>query len=205
MNNPRKVLDMGFTKEQFPDCTHICLFYDQENQRQRIVTEYMAAGLKHGEVVRYFTDVTTPEKIRSWLAEIGVEVSQALEKGAFTIANAETTYCPNGYFDPKDMIARLVPAYDRAKQAGYSGVRSCGEMTWIYKGLPGSTRVLEYEVLLNSITADFPHIGMCMYDVNQFDGATLFKVLQVHPYMVAGGHVVRNPYYIRPDEYQAQA
>ena len=42
---------------------------------------------------------------------------------------------------------------------------------------------------------------MCQYDARLFDGATLFKVLQIHPFMVAQGQVVRNPYYLRPEEF----
>jgi hypothetical protein len=42
---------------------------------------------------------------------------------------------------------------------------------------------------------------MCQYDARRFDGATLFKVLQVHPYMVAQGQIVRNPFYLKPEEF----
>jgi hypothetical protein len=44
---------------------------------------------------------------------------------------------------------------------------------------------------------------MCQYDARRFDGATLYKVLQVHPYMVAQGQLVQNPYYVKPDEFLA--
>jgi hypothetical protein len=45
---------------------------------------------------------------------------------------------------------------------------------------------------------------MCLYDARLFDGATLFKVLQVHPYMIARGQIVRNPFYVRPEEFQEE-
>jgi hypothetical protein len=32
----------------------------------------------------------------------------------------------------------------------------------------------------------------------------LFKVLQIHPYMIAQGQVVRNPFYIKPEEFLAK-
>jgi hypothetical protein len=201
MNDLRKEVDLGFTKERFSDCSHICLIFDGESQRQKIVSEFMAAGLKQGELIRYFTDVTEPEEIQSWLVEMGVELPKVQASGAFTISKAENAYCPNGQFDPQKMINGLIPRYETARNAGYSGVRSCGEMTWALKGYPGSERLLEYEVLLNTISVNYPHIGMCMYDANSFDGATLFKVLQVHPYMVAQGQIIRNPYYIRPEEF----
>jgi hypothetical protein len=203
MNESKQGILLGFTQERFPESSHICLIYENEDQRRKVVAEYLAAGIRQGEVVRYFTDVTTPETVRSWLVEIGVEVPEAEEKGSFTIARADNAYCPNGRFEPQAMIDGCVHRYDLAQQAGYRGVRSAGEMTWIFKGLPGADRLLEYEALLNTVTAAFPHSGMCQYDARVFDGATLFKVLQIHPYMIAQGQVVRNPYYLPPQEFLA--
>jgi len=192
---------MGLTGEHFPESCHICLIYESEEQRQKIIAEYIAAGLGQGEVVRYFTDRTTPETIRSWLVDSGVEISEAEKNGSFTISKAEIAYYPDGKFEPQKMIERSVNRYDQAKMAGYTGSRACGEMTWALNNIPGSDSLLEYEVLLNTNTSAFPHTGMCQYDARLFDGATLFKVLQVHPYMIAHGQIVRNPFYTRPEEF----
>jgi hypothetical protein len=192
---------MGFTTERFPDSGHICLIYDDEAQRQKIVSEYLAAGLRHGEVVRYIVDTTSPEQVCAWLLELGVELP---EGGPFSVFTAESFYCANGRFEPQELIANMLPRYAQYQKAGYSGVRSSGEMSWTLKGLPGSERWLEYEVLLNTVGGAFPHSGMCQYDARLFDGATLFKVLQVHPYMITQGQIVRNPFYLRPQEFLAQ-
>ncbi|MDP2722140.1 MAG: MEDS domain-containing protein [Bacteroidales bacterium] len=204
MSELKKELQMGFTHEHFPESCHICLIYENEQQRQKIVSEYIAAGIRQGEVVRYFTDQTMPESVRSWLLELGVELSEVEKNGSFGISIAENAYCPDGKFDPQKMIDRAVQRYGIAQKAGYTGSRACGEMSWALKDIPGSDRLLEYEVLLNTITSSFPHNGMCQYDARLFDGATLFKVLQVHPYIIAQGQIVRNPYYIKPEEFMAE-
>jgi len=98
------------------------------------------------------------------------------------------------------MIERSGKRYKIAKEAGFSGSRASGEMSWALKGIPGSDRILEYESLLNAVKDEFPHSGMCQYDARLFDGATLLKVLQVHPYIFAHGQVVQNPYFIKPND-----
>jgi len=198
MNDQRREVDMGFTGELFPDCSHVCLIYDSEKQRREIVSQFLAAGLKQGELVRYITDVTTPEQVRSWLSDSGVDLREGTPFGIF---EAKSFYCPSGRFEPQDLLDAMSSRYDEVKKAGYTGVRSCGEMTWALRGIPGSEDLLKYEALLGTVTGTFPHIGMCQYDARLFDGATLFKVLQVHPYMVAHGSVVRNPFYMRPTEF----
>jgi hypothetical protein len=74
-------------------------------------------------------------------------------------------------------------------------------MEWALKGIPGSERLIEYEAGINTIVGEHPITALCQYDARLFDGATLFEVLRVHPMMVIRGQVVRNPYYIPPEEY----
>ncbi len=191
---------MGFTEEHLPGATHVCLIFENEDQRRRTVSEFLAAGVRQKEMVRYFADATSPETVRAWLVEKGVEVAAAEESGAFAISNAVSAYCPGGSFEPKVPIAGAMQRYIVAERDGFTGVRTSGEMSWVLKGNRGSERFLEYEALLNTISIDFSHTGMCQYDARLFDGATLFNVLQVHPFMVAQGQVVRNPYYAKPGE-----
>ncbi len=204
MIDHRQEQDLGFTQEVFPDCHHVCLIFDNEEQRRRIVSEYLAAGLRGGNLVRYFADVTPPQDIRAWLLELGVELQKAEEAGSFSISPAESYYCAGGHLVPEQVIDGAKSRFAMVQKAGYSGSRVCGEMTWVLKGIPGSDRLLEYEALLNTLQPTVPFIGMCQYDARLFDGATLFRVLQVHPYMIAQGQIVRNPYYIRPEEFLAK-
>jgi hypothetical protein len=101
------------------------------------------------------------------------------------------------------MIARNKQRYADAEESGFAGTRTTAEMTWALRGGAGYERFLEYEALLNTVTARIPFVGMCQYDAQRFDGATLFDVLQIHPYMVAKGQIVRNPYYTKPEQYLA--
>lgn len=204
MNARRQEIGRSSTLKIVPDCHHVCLIYDGEEQLRKIVTDYMATGLNQGEIVRYFADTTPPHELRAWLLEAGVEHSKVEENGDFGIVNAATAYCPSGRFVPQEVIKTMVSRYATAREAGYSGSRACGEMSWALRDIPGAERFLEYEVRINMITETFPYIGMCQYDARRFDGATLYNVLQVHPFMIAQGQIVRNPFYIRPEEFLAK-
>lgn len=201
MSEVRKDGSLEFMEELFPEVHHLCMIFDNEEQRRKIVAKFLAAGLKRGELIRYIADVATTEEVRAWLLEMGVELP---EDETFNVFKAESFYCPSGRFDPQELIGGMLPRFELAKKAGYSGVRSCGEMTWALRGIPGSDNLLEYETLLSTVIGTFPHIGMCLYDARLFDGATLFKVLQVHPYMIVQGQIVQNPFYIRPEEFLAK-
>ncbi len=204
MSDQKQEIELGFTQEVYPDCHHICLIFDNEEQRRKIVTDYLAAGFRRGDLVRYFADTTAPSEIRGWLMAKGLDLSKAEETGTFAITKAENAYCPTGQFEPPAVIQSMEARYAMARQAGYRGSRTTGEMTWVFRDIPGANRLLEYETRINMIINPFPFVGMCQYDARLFDGATLFKVLQVHPYMIAQGQVVRNPFYIKPEEFLAK-
>jgi len=197
-------VDLGFTWGVLPESCHACLIYDNEAQRDAVVPGYLAAGLKQGELVRYWSDGTTEAALQSWITGAGVNAPDASENGSLLVASAESVYCPDGRFEPQKTIDRMAPSYDRARIAGFTGVRTCGEMTWALRGIPGSEGLMEYEARISTVSHAFPHVGMCQYDARLFDGATLFKILRVHPHVVAGGQIVRNPYYVRPEDFLAE-
>jgi hypothetical protein len=202
MNSQNQGMDMGFTQEIIPECHHICLIYDNEEERKEIVSAYLAAGIRGGEIVRYATDTIDPDEIRAWVSEKGVETE---ENNSFRIMRVEDAYYPSGSFVPQQILDNALSRYDMAKQAGFAGSRIAAEMSWALRNIPGADRLLEYEVGLNKIQNDFPRVGMCQYDARLFDGALLFKVLQVHPYMIAQGQIVRNPFYIKPEEFETKS
>ncbi len=70
-------------------------------------------------------------------------------------------------------------------------------MSWAIRGIPGSSRLMEYEARLNSTFMKYPITGICQYDSKRFDNATLRDVLAVHPMIIFHGRVLRNPYYIK--------
>jgi len=202
MNNPRKEVDMGFTKRPFLEGTRMCLIYDNDEQRKMIIGQFLARGIALGEQVGHFADMSTPEEVETWLQKMGIDLPTRKRNGEFKVFKAaEDIYCPSGRFTPSEMLSTLGGCYDKAIQAGYQGARISGEMSWALRGIPGSERLLEYEALINTIIEAHPVTPICQYDARRFDGATLLNVLKVHPWMIVRGKIVQNPYFIAPQEF----
>jgi hypothetical protein len=189
-------LPVGFTNESVPASCHACLIYDDDRERKRIVSRFLAAGLENRELVRYFSDGTTEDEVRSWLSELGTAIPRRDGRDCLAFADAACAYSADAPFEPRAMIERTLRAAEAAATAGFTGLRSVGEMTWVLRGMRGAERWLEYEEMLNRAVTEIPRIGMCQYDARRFDGRALFKVLQVHPYVIANGQIVRNPCYV---------
>jgi len=201
MDRTQRQTVMGFTDERFPVGTHMCLLFDEENERRKVIGKFLNAGLHEREKVAYFADTVAPEEVEAWLLEMGVDVPKQSDAPAFAITVAEKTYCPDGKFEPEAMLNTLRAYYKATMDEGYPGSRVSGEMSWALRGIPGSDRLMEYEALLNDVFVTHPITAICQYDTRRFSGAVVFDVLKVHPMMVVHGHIVKNPYYIRPQEF----
>ncbi len=197
----QKSVNMGFTDEQFSEGTHMCLIYNNENERQEIISKFLEGGLSSGEKVAYFSDELSPDQIRIWLADLGVDLPDSEKTNSFSVSSTAETYFPGGKFEIDDMLHTLKDFYVTAKEENYPAVRVTGEMSWALKDVPGADRVMEYEAKVNDVVAKFPVTAICQYDANKFDGATILECLKVHPFMIVHRQIVRNPYYMKTDDF----
>lgn len=198
MNCAHKSTAMGFTKETFPAGTHMCLIYADECERRKIIGKFLESGILSGEKVSYFADMMQPDEVREWLLNMNIELPV---DARFSVLDAEETYCPDGTFVPEAMLDKLRQFYSQSTMDGYPGARVSGEMSWALKGIPGSERLMEYESLVNDVLVTHPVTAICQYDANRFSGADILGVLKVHPMMVVHGQIVRNPYYMKPQDF----
>jgi hypothetical protein len=194
-------ISLGFDSKAYPAGTHMCLIYNDDAERGKIISQFLDGGLKTGEKVAYFVDDISPADVYSWLEDLDIRLPEKNLGAVFTAAEARKIYCPDGTFVPDRMLATLREFYDQSVEQGCPHCRVSGEMGWALKNLPGSDRLMEYESLINVVVTTHPVTAVCQYDANRFDGATILKCLEVHPYMIVHGQVVHNPYYITPQEF----
>jgi hypothetical protein len=86
MGQTQRQVKLGFTDERFPAGTHMCLVYDDDDERRRLIGRFIDAGLRDEERVAYFADTTTPIGAAVWLSEAGVDVSGYIEAGMFSVS-----------------------------------------------------------------------------------------------------------------------
>lgn len=195
------MVGMGFSGNTLPLGTHLCLIYDSETERQRLLARFVGSGLAAGERVVYLAEKTTKTELTSLLGEMGIEVPEGSVTRCLEVEDAESVYCRDGVFCPRTMLEVLGQIQRETEASGYPCLRATGDMSWALKGARGSERLIEYEALLNDLVAAQPFLAVCQYDARRFDGQALYHVLQVHPFMIVRGRILRNPAYIGPREF----
>jgi hypothetical protein len=191
----RRHICLGFTDEPYPEGTHICYLYNDEQERRRILPLFARHALLGHESFDYLADVPSQADLPRAMARL--ELAAAIQElpGQVQMLTAQQGYYPDGRFDPDAMLARLRETYRQCMAAGLAGARIAGEMDWALRGIPGADRIIECESRINELVKEAPVTVMCQYDMRKFDGALIFDVMNVHPVMIVGGHVLRNPFY----------
>jgi len=126
MNTLREI-NLGVSGESFPEGTHVCLIYDDDDERNKVITRFLIDGILNNEKVGYFGESSSSEGILDLLesADVGSmhEVGLAAQ---FEFFDSASIYCPNGKFESVKMIEKLKNYYRSAIEAGYTGARASG-------------------------------------------------------------------------------
>jgi hypothetical protein len=187
---------------RLPYATHICAFFETEDQEYGCLVPYFAEGLEQGEQVVTIRDAEKIAAHRRALEErLPVPLDEPMRKEQFRILASEETYLRDGIFGHERMGGMLEAVLKAAEASPFKRVRTCGDMTWALRDMPGTDELMEYESRVNVFTSEHDCTLMCVYDVNKFSGRAVMDVLATHPMVVMGDRIYENPYYIEPTEY----
>jgi hypothetical protein len=181
---------------------HICAFFDSERQEYDCLVPYFAEGLARGEQVVTIRDAARLNAHVERLRDSGaIPVDEAVRANRLRVVASEETYLQDGVFEVERMYRMIERLLTEAPADGYTRVRTCGEMSWALRDMPGTDELMQYESRVNQLTRQHDCTLMCTYDVNRFSGRAIMDVLATHPQVLLGDHIYENPYYRDPQEF----
>jgi hypothetical protein len=62
-----------------------------------------------------------------------------------------------------------------------SGIRHVGEMATVRRMFPSEDDMLRFEEAYEAMCRRYPVAAICQYDVREFDGIAMLRVLKAHP------------------------
>lgn len=197
------MVSLGFTDQTFPAGAHMCQIFNDDKERLDALLEFLRSGLEAGERAACFTEKLDEAHLARYLADHGLSCGKLVESGALSRAGTSEVYFQDGRFDPDRMLELLRHFHNDSVASGFPAARVIGEMTGEVQHISGGSRLMEYESRVSLLLKDVPITAVCQYDANVFGGATLMRILKVHPMMLIRGTVVHNPFYVPAEEYLA--
>lgn len=175
---------------------HICVAYHSPEEQLEVAVAYIADGLNKNEQCLY--SVATREGLQAFgkaLTEAGIDAREAARTGRLILLTKDEAHLRPGYFDAEAMLHMLSERVEAALNEGYTGLRTCGDMSWLLDQAPGSDQIVEYEALLNEFFRSVRATGMCQYDATRLPDGLLNHALDHHPSIVVEGTHRANPCY----------
>lgn len=181
------------TKRRTPQ--HACFFYDSKQSRQTVLAGYFKEGLDNNELCIFVTPETPRQVVKAFKAE-GFDPSAAIAKGAFRIFDMGSSYLPQGQFVADYMLQNVKVFMEDAKTSGYSGLRTAGEMSWLYKVSEFNEEAKQYESDVNTLTTPESNFtGICLYPTEDSSTKIVVDAMHTHPGFIYDGNIRANPHY----------
>jgi hypothetical protein len=187
---------MNHVERRFKQGEHICAVYDRADKQLSVAASYIAEGLRCDERCLYVAQ--SPEELDSFrdaLGRAGLSADTAETEGALLMMVSGDAHLAGGAFDCERMLRMLNDTLESALNSGFTGLRTCGDMSWLLGDPPGCAQVVEYEALLNVFFRDVRALGMCQYDARRLPPHLLDHALATHPSATIDGRFVTNPFY----------
>jgi len=195
-NQPAEdVSPLGFCDAEVPGGTHICMFYQSDNERHSLIVKFLHAGILGQNKCYYLLGDHEHIDVISSLKKSGVDISDVVDRGLLNIFQSSTFYHPEGELLPDNIIDRAHASALKDKEQGYSMIRITGELSReYYQKERDYDKLIEYEDKLNGCYfAHQPAVAICQYDLRRFSDNFIDEVLRTHPFFIYKGEFRRNP------------
>ena len=177
---------------------HRCLIYDTQEEQFASALPFLSVGLERDEKCILLANEKTAALVVQALREAGTDVDRQRRKGPLAVIT-KNDVLKTGRFDPDLVIGFWIDAVTQAKADGFPALRVLAEMSWVGEHIDTGS-LIEYESKLNPFVRDHDAVIVCQYNRARYSAGVILGVLRMHPLVVSGDLVSKNPYYVSPDE-----
>jgi hypothetical protein len=196
-----KSIELGISGLSVAPGTHMCGLFQGPAEREALELAFLRQGLTVGDKCICVIEGTEQDELLGALAE-NVDVPAVLGAGQLSVASPSEAFFGRGPFSSPDMIALWGELIGTALgPAGFSFVRSVGEVTVAVREVIGLENLLTYESELNRFIPQYPQVLLCLYDLEHVSGGLLVDLVRTHSTVLMGNTVLDNQYFQPPDQF----
>jgi PAS domain S-box-containing protein len=159
--------------------THLCLFYETEEDLIDILVPYFKAGLESNEFCMWVTSEPLNEKKAKDALKTAIpDFDRYLKAGQIEIISHNRWYLKDGVFELKRVLRGWIDKIAQAISAGFDGIRVTGNTGWLeakdWKCLA------DYERQVDSVINEYQMLAICSYPLNKCGASEIVDVISSH-------------------------
>ena len=180
---------------------HICAFFNSTDEQHRVLRSFIKDGFDRGDKVFHLVNPDLRQEHLKRIAEVGINVQEAMDTGQFEVRPWKDTYLRGDRFDQDAMLALIEELLQTGHTQGYSLTRLLAHMEWALLDKQGVEDLLEYETRLNYVIPKYDNIVICAYDLSKFSARVVIDAMRTHPVVIVGGLMHENPFFLPPEQF----
>lgn len=163
--------------------SHLCMFYESQDDLLDAVVPYFQAGLESNEFCLWaLPPLLPPEEAHVVLSQRIPDFDQYVAAGKMEIAPGREWYLDGGHFD----VERITAAWDEKVHAalakGCDGVRASGTAFWLHA--QHWEDFCDYERLVNETFEGKPITALCTFPIIASSAGDVLEVARAHHFAV---------------------
>lgn len=163
--------------------THICVFYEAEEDLLATNASYFAAGLEDNEFCIWaVSDPIDAETAKDALRQSIPDIDARLVAGQMEMIPATDWYLPGGEFDMQHITGGWDEKLRAARERGFAGMRVSGNAFWI--GTSHWKEFCQYEHELDRSLAGQKMVVLCTYSLSKSRAVDLLDVARAHQFTI---------------------
>jgi hypothetical protein len=183
---------------------HICAFFNNAEEHHRVLRPFVQEGFERGDKAYHYVDPEQREAYLGWLADLGIDVPQAMRAGQLEVRPWQDSPLRGRRFDMEAWLTAFEDVIRSGPAAGYGQTRILGQMEWALLDLPGVGDLIEYETRVNYLIPKYESPVICTYDLTKFGASVVMDALRTHPLVIVGGLLQENPFFVPPEQFLAE-
>jgi hypothetical protein len=180
---------------------HLCAFFHSRIEEHQVLLRFLKEGLELGDKGILIDDDRERGEQAHRLNSAGVDVCGCEQRGQLTMHGWGETYLRTGGFNQHDMLSLVDEVLGGCKRQGFERTRLWANMGWALHDFAGTEDLAEYESRTNDILRKYHNCVVCAYDLTKFSASVAMDVMRAHPFVLLGGMLHANPFYLPPDEF----
>ena len=165
--------------------SHIGQIFDSAADLCDLLVHYFKAGLENNERCLWVTGAPlNADQARAALRAVVPDLDQMEQQGQIEIQDFTAFYSPDAPLQPDVLVEGLLQLEQEALKAGYRGLRTNGNCSWVDKANWGSFG--DYESGVQAAVSGRRMICMCSYHRDSIGAAEVHDVIEHHHLVLRG-------------------
>jgi len=154
---------------------HLATFYSSDAGRMRLTVPFLVEGLRSDQ---HCFLVAADEVLKMYMKALrnqdGVDLNTAAANGQWSAIGFDGASVDKA-------VAFWEGKFADIRSHGTSVIRHVGEMASVRRMFPSEDEMLRFEEAYDVMCRRYPVATICQYDVREFDGVAMLRVLKSHP------------------------